>query len=190
MKPVMLLFTMVLFGFYGCNTEDLTLPEAELSTANVVAGKGHGKVVHHVNLGSNDVCAIFGQQNGCDANFSLVANLYEDGYASGQWTDTFAGGGEGLYIAIDCAKFADGPGGIKYAIVSGLITKGSLFGEDVSGQRAVTFAADSGPGNQNDFVSFSIAPVNENLDCNALIDLDFLFNGWIIPSTSGEVVIW
>ena len=186
MKQLVILVTLAMFGFYGCNTEELSIPEAD-TTANL-KGNSHGKVLNTVALGSNDVCDFLGLTNGCDANFSLVANLYEDGYVSGQWQDTFAGGGQGLHVAIDCAKFGDGPGGIKYAIVSGIITKGTMGDQDVSGQRAVTFAADSGPGNQNDYMSFSVF-ADVNLDCNNLIDLDFLFNGWIIPSTSGEVVI-
>lgn len=187
MKKIVILFTITMFCLYSCNTEDLTNPEAGIFTANLVAGNGHGRVIHHVTLGSNDVCTFIGQPNGCNANFSLAANLYEDGFVTGQWQDSFSGGGEGIHVDLDCAKFGDGPSGIKYAIVSGIITNGTILGEDVSGQRAVTFAADHGPGNQDDYVSFSILPAD--LDCNLLTDDDALIYDLIVPLITGEVVI-
>jgi hypothetical protein len=153
----------------------------------MVTGNGHGKVIHHVSLGSDDVCTFIGQPNGCNANFSLTANMYEDGFVTGQWQDSFGGGGEGIHIDIDCAVFVDEPFGYKDAIVSGIITKGTVLGQDVSGQRAVTFAADHGPSYQDDFMAFAILPAD--VDCNLLTWEDDLIYGSIVPLITGEVVI-
>ncbi|WP_242086536.1 hypothetical protein [Aestuariivivens sediminis] len=187
-KNTVVLFTLTMFCLNSCNTEELGTHEADLFTSNLVAGKGHGKVLHHVNLGSNDVCTFIGQPNGCDANFSLVANLYADGFVTGQWQDSFSGDGEGIHVVIDCANFGDGPNGISYAIVSGIITKGTILGQDVTGQRATTFAADHGPGSQEDYMSFSILP--GDIDCNLLSDEDAIIYTSIIPLITGEVVVW
>jgi len=47
--------------------------------------------------------------------------------------DTFAGGGNGIYVAIDCMQVID-----NYAIVSGYINHGSNSnGDDITGLYAV-----------------------------------------------------
>jgi len=186
MKTMVILITIAAFSFYGCNTEELST-EADISTANLVAGNGHGKVVHRVSVGSNDVCEFLGLSNGCDANFSLAANMYEDGFVSGQWTDVFAGGNEGIRADIDCAKFGES-GGFKYVILSGVITYGKYLENDWTGLRVVTLAVDYGVSNQNDYISFSLL-ANPNFDCNILTPQFFIDNNLIAYLSTGEVVI-
>ena len=59
-----------------------------------------------------------GLKPGCDANFSLIATLWADGSATGQWTDQY-GPADGLHAVVDCVKvqeiperFPGGPGGL------------------------------------------------------------------------------
>ena len=39
-------------------------------------GVADAQVIHHASLGGADVCEAFGLPPGCDANFSLAANLH------------------------------------------------------------------------------------------------------------------
>lgn len=132
-----------------------------------------GPVVNHVSLGGADICEAIGQPTGCDANFSLVANLFADGSVSGQWQDTFrTGPGEGIHVAVDCLHVV-GNG----AVIGGVITHGILNGVDVSGQRALTAVVDNGTSANDppDQHSFSFFPFGA--DCTQMVPGDFpLFN--------------
>lgn len=128
-----------------------------------------GPVVHHVSMGGNDVCAGLGLPNGCDANFSLTAKSFADGSVKGQWNDTFAGGGEGIHVAVDCLNVV-GNG----AVIGGVITNGQVGGVDVSGQRALTAVVDNGTSANDppDQLSFSFFPTG-TLSCTTLVPLNF-----------------
>jgi hypothetical protein len=161
----------------GCNEE--AAPTEISSTENPSGVLLKGRVIHHVSLGGVDVCEAFGLPPGCDANFSLVANEKADGSISGQWQDTFAGGGEGIHVAIDCIKII-GNG----AIVGGVITHGTSGGVDVSGQYAITAVVDNGTSanDTRDQMSFSYFPALDLLgteDCNELALEDFTQMGHI-----------
>ena len=86
-----------------------------------------------------------------------------DGSVSGQWQDTFAGGVDGIHVAVDCMEIV-GNG----AVISGVITQGTVDGVDVSGQRAITAVVDNGTSANDppDEISFSFFP--SNIDCGAL----------------------
>ncbi|MCH8034409.1 MAG: hypothetical protein IH950_11740 [Bacteroidetes bacterium] len=158
---VMSVLLLLVMSVTGCNDE--AAPTENSSTATLF------KVIHHVSLGGADACEAFGLPPGCDGNFSLVANMKANGNITGQWQDTFAGGGEGIHVAIDCMKII-GNG----AIVGGVITHGTAGGVDVSGQYAITAVVDNGTSSNDppDQISFSfIDPANSILgtdDCNEL----------------------
>jgi hypothetical protein len=143
--------------------------------------RGGGGIVHRASVGGADLCEALGLPTGCDANFSLTANQKADGSVKGQWQDTFTGGGEGIHVAIDCLNVV-GNG----AVIGGVITRGTAFGADVSGQRALTAVVDNGtsanePADQISWSFFLEAP-----SCTDLVPADFpLFN-----LTHGQVKVY
>jgi hypothetical protein len=152
----------------GCNEEAAPTGNSSIENPTDVLLK---PVIHHVSLGGADICEALGLPTGCDANFSLVANMKADGSVTGQWQDTFAGGGEGIHVAIDCINII-GNG----AIVGGVITHGTSGGVDVSGQYAITAVVDNGTSANDpaDQMSFSFFPGRLGTeDCNQLTLDDF-----------------
>jgi len=164
---------VLLLSVTGCNEE--AAPTEVSSTKTLF------KVTHHVSLGGADICEALGLPTGCDANFSLVANEKSNGSVKGQWQDTFAGGGEGIHVAIDKMNIIDGNG----AIVGGVITHGTFGGVDVSGQYAVTAVVDNGTSANDpaDQLSFSVFPFNG--DFNTLT----LGNFVLTNLTNGQVKV-
>ena len=163
----------------GCGETPTSTNSETADLGATPAFAGRGPVTHHVSMGGADVCEALGLPTGCDANFSLTANQKADGSVSGQWQDTFAGGGEGIHVAIDCMNVA-GNG----AVVGGVITKGTAGGVDVSGQRALTAVMDNGTSKNDaaDQLSFSFFPTGS---CGGLTPGNFpLFN-----LTNGQVKV-
>lgn len=188
-KKLVMLLTLSLFCVYGCSKDEVLSPEldsaAVLQSSNKSAAS-KGKVVHHVNLGTNDACEALGLPNGCDGNFSLVANMFEDGSVKGQWQDTFNGGGEGIHVAIDCMTYGE-INGAKYAIVSGTITKGKIGGVDVTGESAVTAVVDNIDGVGQDLMSFSYnSSQGVTGDCNTY----GIFQFQLLPVGTGQAKVW
>jgi hypothetical protein len=169
---------LLVISVTGCNEEAAPTENSFIENPNGVLSKG--RVIHHVSLGGADICEALGLPTGCDANFSLVANMKADGSVSGQWQDTFAGGGEGIHVAIDCINIIG-----NAAIVGGVITHGTSGGVDVSGQYAVTVVVDNGTSANDppDQLSFSFFPAN---DCNTYTLTDFS----LIELTHGQVKVW
>ena len=145
-----------------------------LAAFALVAGgtMGNPAVLHHVSVGGADICEAIGQPTGCDANFSLVAKEKADGSISGQWVDTFAGGGEGIHVAIDCLNVVGGNG----AVIGGVITHGILGGLDRRGlgQRAITAVVDNGTSANDtpDQLSFSFVNTG-NASCLNFVPTSF-----------------
>jgi hypothetical protein len=83
-------------------------------TNTVSAGGG---VIHSVHVGGPDICGFFGLGPGCDANFSIQANMFADGSVKGQYVDRFATG-NGFHADIDCL-YVEG----NIAWVSGVLTQ-------------------------------------------------------------------
>jgi hypothetical protein len=102
-----------------------------------------GQPVHQVQIGGPDVCTGFGANPGCDANFTLTAQVYTDGSVSGYWIDRFSQnfGGGGAFVTVDCVAI-DG----NTAWIGGVVTKAGT-----PGTRAITVAQDRG-------TSFALEP--------------------------------
>lgn len=177
----------LLFMFAGCSEESVPTA-AENSTETL----SKGRVVHHASMGGADFCEAVGLPTGCDANFSITANEMADGTVSGQWQDTFSGGGQGIHVDVDCMNIVNG----NFAIIGGVVTQGFVTGlGDVSGQRAVTAIVDNGTSVNDpaDQLSFSfIGAVATNLlgstDCNELTPADF--QGFLNNLTHGQVKVY
>ncbi len=171
-----LTFVTVLALFaLGCEklTDPVEVPQSGQSEISSPSALSKNNVVHHASLGGADICEALGLPTGCDANFSLVANEKANGSVSGQWQDTFAGGGEGIHVAVDCINVV-GNG----AVVGGVITNGTSGGVNVSGQRALTAVVDNGTSANDpaDQLSFSFFPTG-GLSCTTLVPGNFpLFN--------------
>ena len=117
----------------------LVLPA--LALMPVTATWARGPITHHVSVGSPDACAFFDLKPGCDANFSLTANVFADGSVRGEYTDRFRyyGPGDGFHAKIDCVS-VDG----NEAWVSGVITSGTSGGFDLTGLYVATRVRDNG----------------------------------------------
>ncbi|MDH3433929.1 MAG: hypothetical protein OEM60_08725 [Gammaproteobacteria bacterium] len=105
-------------------------------------------VVHSVHVGGPDACAAFGRPPGCDANFSLTANEFENGQVNGRWTDRF-GNGTGFTAAIDCLAVEG-----NQAWVSGHVVT-SNSDRYVIGQPVITTMIDNAASPDPDFISRS-----------------------------------
>ena len=112
--------------------------------------------VHRVQVGGPDACAAFGLAPGCDANLSLVAVEYADGSVSGQYTDRSVN--TGIHAVIDCLVVVGND-----AWISGWVTQGTAYGEDVSGQPIATRVRDNGTSTNDpvDQISFSVIGFRE-----------------------------
>ena len=163
-------------GLVGCTDQPLTSPDALSVSPNFDANP----VTDRVSAGSNDACAAFGLPNGCDKNFSLHANMKEDGSVMGQYQDGFPGGGEGLHATIDCLNVV-GNG----AVLGGVITNGTQGGVDLTGQRILTAVVDNGTSANDpaDQISFSFFPVGQS--CLALTPANFP----LLNLTTGQVTV-
>ncbi len=145
-----------------------------------------GGVVHHVSVGGADVCEAFGLPPGCDANFSLEANMYDDGSVLGQWQDTFSGGGAGIHVAVDCINIV-GNG----AVIGGVITHGTrVNGEDVTGLRALTAVVNNGTSANDPPDQISLSFIDLPFDCDDVTPADFAALGFLFDITNGQVKVW
>ncbi len=161
------------------------------SIENPTGALSKNNVIHHASVGGADICEALGLPTGCDANFSLVANEKADGSVRGQWQDTFAGGGEGIHVAVDCINVVG-----NFAVTGGVITDGTFGGVDVSALRALTAVVDNGTSANDppDQLSFSIVdPSQFGLpdDCNnGLYTLQFFVqNGALFDLAHGQVKV-
>ena len=83
-----------------------------------------------------------GLKPGCDANFSLIATLWADGSATGQWTDQY-GPADGLHAVVDCVKVQEIPERFPVALeawVGGVVTRPA----NKAGHRIITRMRDNG----------------------------------------------
>lgn len=118
----------------GCSD---TTAEPNPDAVGLSAGASVREPVHQVTIGGPDVCSGFGASPGCDANFSLLAQVFADGSVSGHWIDRFSQnfGGGGAFGTVDCVAIEG-----NTAWIGGSVTMGS----GVVGARAITIAKDLG----------------------------------------------
>lgn len=178
--PCMLALILVLVA--GCSEEAAptsALDDAPLETTT--ATLSHNRVVHHASLGGADICEALGLPTGCDANFSLTANMKADGSVKGQWQDTFAGGGEGIHVSIDCLNVV-GNG----AVVGGVVTNGTIGGVDATGQRALTAVVDNGTSKNDPADQLSVSFTGIDIPCTDLEPAAFP----LFELTNGQVKVY
>lgn len=178
-------FFLSLMVVISCdNTENPSAP-GEIADKDLGGSLYKGGVIHHVSLGGADACEAFGLPPGCDGNFSLVANMQADGSVTGQWQDTFAGGGEGIHVAIDCMNINVDE---NWAIVGGVITHGTAFGVDVSGQYAITVVVDNGTSSNDPPDQISYSFFDPAFDCQLVQNLTTA-NFPLFDLTTGQVKV-
>jgi hypothetical protein len=131
-------------------------------------------VQHHVSVGGHDQDPT----GHTDANFSLVAILYGDGHASGQWTDQFGQGQGGIHVEVNCVFVAG-----NEAWISGIIKHGNVNGADLSGLPVITRVQDNGKSANDppDAISFSF--IGNATPCTAAPALP------LFPMTDGQVSV-
>ena len=118
-------------------------------------GSGNGRksrVTRSVHVGGPDICETIGASTGCDANYSGSAVLRADGRVTGQFIDTWAGGGAGVHWTVDCLHLAGND-----AWMSGVIKRGSApNGFDLTGFPVIVRVRDNGisANDQSDAVSY------------------------------------
>ena len=172
-------FTLLLFlGFSACTPENFApQAEADAFSANSIA---KSMVTHHASVGSADACAALGQPQGCDANFSLVVNVKEDGTVQGQYHDQLKGNGS-IHAKVDCAAFYG-----NIAVVSGITTKSSSVTGFEEGTRVITAVVDNGNSANDlpDQISFSYS-VSADFDCTLVDPGAFAF----LSLTAGQVKV-
>jgi len=172
---ILVIFVMLMTA---CN--EGAAPTSSLNEDNQGTSFAKNGVIHHVSVGGGDVCGGLGLPSGCDANFSLVANMKADGSVSGQWQDTFAGGKEGIHVDIDCMYIVD-----NGAVIGGVIKNGTLGGQDVTGQRAITAVVDNGTSNNDPADQISFSYTGLDLECGDIEPGAFP----LIDLTNGQVKI-
>lgn len=162
MQKLTVLFTALGLGVVACADVPTALPGDDLSVSPLF--NATGPVVHHVSVGSPDICEALGLPTGCDANFSLAANQKADGSAKGQWQDVFKFGLEHpipVHVTVDCLNVSG-----NQAWVSGVVT-----GPQLAGVPVITRVADNGTSAKDppDQVSFTF--FDEFGGCQAAPDL-------------------
>ncbi len=182
MKKLFFLLTLSVLFLVGCSIEGV-----DSSNENLNLEAARGPVIHHASLGGFDYCDYFGEKPGCDANFSLVANMHADGSVSGRWTDIWVGGVEGVHVDIDCMIIID-----NMAVLGGVITKGGYGGIDLTGTYALTAVVDNGTSVHDtpDQMTFSfVESIFEN--CDDILSFDFvLYPPPLLNISKGEVKVW
>lgn len=148
---------LVVTSLSACSETTVAPEVSNVSSRAPMAVVGAG-VVQHVSVGTNDLCLQLQLPNGCDANFSLVANKRADGTVTGQWEDEFGKDPTGVqlggvHVAIDCLEVGEYVAGIyswPIAWVSGVITQSTSPVYSV-GEGVVTVALDRGTSAQDAF---------------------------------------
>src|SRR5690349_2144966 len=125
-----------LVGAFGCS--ESAIPPTAQSDSPTMQASVVGKVVHSASAGGPDICSGVGDKPGCDANFSLTANQYSNGSATGHWVDRSSqvNGGGSFVVAVNCLNVIG-----NRAYVSGVITQGN---SDVIGQNTLVVVVDNG----------------------------------------------
>jgi hypothetical protein len=171
------------------------------SFAAVGAGVGGQKVTSRVRVVGSDAgsCEYFDSKAGCDADYALVVDKFQDGTVKGILHDKSLNannpeenGSLGLRAAIDCLYiFDDDDNGATVAIASsGNITLGEW-----AGKRGVFTAAKKYP-NGTGYYSLSYTtgnnsrPISQFTNCTDPDVIDFIrINGTFFEHKKGKLII-
>lgn len=182
MKKLTFLMTLSVLFLVGCSTEEVQITDS--SNENLNQEFSRGRVIHHVTLAGNDYCEAIGAPAGCDANFSITANMYADGRISGQWHDVWAGGVDAVHVKIDCMIVVD-----NWAILGGFVTNGSVGGFDLTGFYVYTAVVDNGTSNKDAPDQLSLTFFETSFSCefaSSLTPSDFP----LFDIKKGQVKVW
>jgi hypothetical protein len=178
MRPLSTLIGVLLVAFtvFACTDTPIEPVNEAASASPLFSSSG---IIHHASMGGADAC---GDSPGCDANFSLVANMHADGSVNGQWQDSFGHGNGGVHVAIDCLVVVG-----SQAVVGGVVTKFNP-NPDFVGTRALTSVVDNGTsaGDPLDQLSFSFFGFDPGVDCNTFPPGAFPLN----DLAAGQVKVW
>ena len=180
----LVLALLMVFTLNNCSSETISTQEELGKNSNDVLERNdddlENPVIHRVTAGGNDLCAAFGQNQGCDGNYSLVAIQKADGTVMGQWQDTWPGGGNGIHVNINC-MYVEG----NMAIVAGYVTNGGYDEEDYTGLYVITKVIDNGTSNDD---------IPDQMTYPYTAPPDFCeYPGWTPPMfdlTTGQVKVW
>ena len=100
----------------------------------VTAVSAKGPVVQQVTAAGRDPYA----------GFALTAKIFADGSVKGQYTDSFPQIGGGFHAVLDCVSIVGND-----VWVSGVITSGSVDGQDLTGLPVATRVRDNGTSSQD-----------------------------------------
>lgn len=145
------------------------------STGNVIAGG----VLHRVTAGGQDGCEAFGQDLGCDGNWSLVAMEFDDGSVTGQLEDRL-NGLNGYHGTVNCL-FVSG----NQAWIGGVITS-----EFENGDEFLVTVVDHGNSANDppDEISFTVTGDPIGFDCVTVVGIFRALN-FIFEVPQGQVKV-
>jgi hypothetical protein len=153
-----------------------------------VVQASQGPIVHRVSVGGPDACTPNGLHPGCDGNFSLIAIQYADGSVTGQLTDEYGTGVDGLHAEIDCLLVQVIPGRTTLeAWVGGVVTRPATQ----AGHRIIARARDNGTSalDRADAISRGVVdPEEEGASSNCQDRPLIGFGPGGVPQ--GQVTIW
>ena len=191
----LVLVLAVVFTLNNCSTDQISPQNEEGISNNFAAKQGNSEngVINRVTMGGNDICeAWLGLNPGCDGNYSLIAIEKADGTIMGQWHDTWAGGGNGIHVEIDCMNVEG-----NSAIVGGYVKHGSYDGFDLTGWYFVTKVVDNGTSQHDpaDQACFTIdSPIescqDQEVDFGGYTTLYEALNDNLYDITHGQVEVW
>jgi len=168
MKRTLLALVALALLAAGCEGRNATAPSAD--DLSVTPQFQAGGVVHRVSVGGPDA-DLFGP--GTDANFSLIAIEHADGRVTGQWTDQFGHGNNGVHVVVDCVHVVG-----NQAWISGVANDKTFDGSPV-----ITRVSDNGKSANDppDQISFSF--IGLALSCHDMPPLPLL------TMTRGQVTV-
>ena len=177
--------TLVPFLLLAACTDQSVSPEAPADPPLALTAQDAGPIAHRVSVGGPDICEVFGETPGCDANFSLVAVQFNDGRVTGQLTDQ-SGPADGLQAEIDCLLVQVAPGRTTLeAFVGGVVTRPAWQ----AGQRIIARMRDNGvsandPLDAISTVFMDFEPTHISSNCQDKPQITFFRMG------KGQVTIW
>jgi hypothetical protein len=151
---------------------------APLLTLAALPAAATGPIVHHVSVGGPDACGFFANTHpGCNANFSLQAQEWDDGSIRGEYVDRLDHQ-NGFHAVINCLA-VDG----NTAWLSGVIVSGTVNGVDVIGRPVATRVQDNGTSARDAVDKISYSWIGDARPCT--MKLNYI----LFPAPDGQVTV-